>query len=135
MIVMVALDDHQGLCFNHRRQSRDRVLRDYMLDLAGDSGIWLNAYSASMFTEDTHTLHIAEDFLDQAGPGEYALVEDKAVRPYAGKIEKLIVFRWNRSYPADMYFDLTPDDGWQLQSSRDFAGSSHDKITEEVYSR
>ncbi len=81
MIVMVALDDHQGLCFNHRRQSRDRVLRDYMLDLAGDSGIWLNAYSASMFTEDTHTLHIAEDFLDQAGPGEYALVEDKAVRP------------------------------------------------------
>ena len=34
MIVMVCVDDKNGMMFNKRRQSQDRVLRQHMLVLA-----------------------------------------------------------------------------------------------------
>lgn len=45
MIVMVCVDDKNGMMFNKRRQSQDRVLRQHMLELAGDKKLWMNAYS------------------------------------------------------------------------------------------
>ena len=130
MIIMTVVDDHGGLCFNQRRQSQDRKLRQRMLEIAGARGIWMDSYSASMFTDRIHT---ADDFLEQAGCGDFCFVEDKAVLPYADRIEQIILFRWNRAYPADMYFDITLDSPWKLQESHDFSGFSHDTITEEVY--
>lgn len=133
MIIMTVVDDHGGLCFNQRRQSQDWKLRQRMLEIAGARGIWMDSYSASMFTEEADRIHTADDFLEQAGCGDFCFVEDKAVLPYADRIEQIILFRWNRAYPADMYFDITLDSPWKLQESHDFSGFSHDTITEEVY--
>ena len=36
MIVIVCVDDNNGMMFNKRRQSQDRVLRQRMLELAGE---------------------------------------------------------------------------------------------------
>ena len=36
MIIMVCVDDNNGMMFNKRRQSQDRVLRQRMLELAGE---------------------------------------------------------------------------------------------------
>ena len=49
-------------------------------------------------------------------------------------VEEIIVYKWNRLYPADTYFniDLT---GWRLAETLDFEGSSHEKITREIYVR
>ena len=33
MILIVCVDDHNGMMFNHRRQSQDRVLRADILEL------------------------------------------------------------------------------------------------------
>ena len=93
----------------------------------------MDPYSASMFTEEADRIHTADDFLEQAGCGDFCFVEDKAVLPYTDRIEQIILFRWNRAYPADMYFDITLDSPWKLQESHDFSGFSHDTITEEVY--
>ncbi len=135
MIIMTVVDDHGGLCFNQRRQSQDRKLRQRMLEIAGTKGIWMDAYSASMFTEAADRIHVDDDFLNQAGQGDFCFVEDKAVLPYADRIEKIILFRWNRAYPFDMYFDITLESPWRLQESHDFSGFSHDTITEEVYAK
>ena len=67
--------------------------------------------------------------------GAYCFVEDRAIAPVQEKIEKIILFRWNRAYPADMYFDITLSDGWHVTETHEFAGSSHEKITEEVYEK
>ena len=49
-------------------------------------------------------------------------------------IEKIILFKWNRNYPGDFFFDIdVTSNHWILQESKDFPGSSHEKITMEVY--
>lgn len=133
MILITAVDDSGGLLFNHRRQSQDRLLRARILAFTGNAPLWMDAYTAGLFDPPAANIRVAEDFLDQAGPGEYCLLEDRSAVPYLDKIEKIILYHWNRAYPGDFFFDIDLNQGWQKVSSADFAGSSHDKITEEVY--
>ena len=51
MILIVCVDDHNGMMFNHRRQSQDRVLRADILELTDGKKIWMNAYSRNQFAE------------------------------------------------------------------------------------
>lgn len=137
MIIIAALDNNNGLLFNQRRQSQDRLLREHILALIGSEKLFLNEYSAQLFTQEAkpEQLHLSEHFLAEADPGQYCLVENVSVKEYQDKVEKIIIFRWNRDYPADFYFDIDLQQNWQLADSVDFAGSSHDKITEERYIR
>ena len=48
------------------------------------------------------------------------------------RLEQVILYRWNRDYPADVRFTLDLS-GFRLRQRVDFAGSSHEKITEEIY--
>ena len=51
-------------------------------------------------------------------------------------IDTLIIYRWNRLYHSDVKFDVdVKKSGYKLKSSTEFAGSSHDKITKEIYVR
>ncbi|WP_461880925.1 hypothetical protein [Fusicatenibacter sp.] len=50
------------------------------------------------------------------------------------KIEKMIVFWWNRRYPSDRKLDLNLS-AWKKTSEEEFAGYSHEKVTKEVYER
>ena len=52
MIIMVCVDDNNGMMFNKRRQSQDRVLRQRMLELAGEKKLWMNDYSRRQFPEE-----------------------------------------------------------------------------------
>lgn len=80
MILMAAVDDNMGLMFNHRRQSRDRLLRQRILALAGDRTLWMDRYSAALFGAelDGHTVRVEEDFLAQAAPGDFCFLEDRS---------------------------------------------------------
>ena len=52
------------------------------------------------------------------------------------KINTLIIYKWNRIYPADLHFDINVNDvSWELIDSEEFNGSSHEKITREIYRR
>lgn len=135
MILILVIDERKGMMFNNRRQSQDRVLRERILSLTAGSRLWMNAYSYRQF-EKMDGKHIveAEDFLESAEPGEYCFVENVPVKPYEEKIEKLILFRWNRRYPGDFFLDIDLSDKmWKLIQTEVFSGSSHEKITMEVY--
>ncbi len=137
MTVMVCIDDNGGTMFNHRRQSRDSVLRTEMLRCTDGKQLKLSPASAKQFTpEEQPQLDIRENFLETAEPGDFCFVEGSPLLPVEEKIQQLILFRWNRVYPADTHFDIPLDEhGWKLTATRDFAGSSHEKITQEVYTR
>lgn len=135
MNIIVCLDDNGGIAFNHRRQSMDTVVRERILAMTQGSKLWMNHYSTKQYA-DVPQANVEEDFLAEAGAGEYCLAEDVSVSAYENWIEKVIVFKWNRSYPYDMTFDLDLlKDEWKLQSSEEFVGHSHERITMEVYTK
>lgn len=135
MNVIVCLDDKNGMMFNGRRQSRDRILCARAADLAAGRTLWMNEYSAPLFPPElAPRTMIRGDFLSRAGRGDYCFVENAPLVPHEEQIETLFVFRWNRVYPADTRLDL-PLERWQKVRTEEFAGSSHEAITMEVYER
>lgn len=138
MILIAAVDNNYGMMFHNRRQSQDRVLRERVLELIKDKCLWMNAYTEKQFTEAASTVRICidDDFLERAPFGDYCFVENNNISPYESKIEKIVLFKWNKTYPADFYFDINlNENGWKLISSDEFPGYSHDKITLEVYEK
>lgn len=135
MIIIVCIDDNNGMMFHERRQSQDKILRKHILEMTGPNRLWMNEYSYRQFLDtDSSLLAIDQNFLDKAEAGDYCFVENSDLCPYSEQIEKIILFHWNRSYPADLYFTLDIS-GWTLEETEEIAGYSHEKITKEIYTK
>lgn len=128
MKLIVCLDDKNGMMFNKRRQSRDRVLIENVLELCKGEKLYANEYSSKLFPENS--VEIFDD-IENVG-NEYCFAENFTVKEE--NIEEIIVYKWNRLYPADTYFNIDLA-GWNLTETVDFEGSSHEKITREIYVR
>ena len=133
MVVFVCLDNNNGMLFNHRRQSRDANLIKDVEATVGDSSVFLNSYSEPLFAGTSVKLKVTDSFLSDAGIDDFCFVENTPVKAYEDQITKLIVYKWNRDYPSDFRFDIDYIDDFKLESSIDFIGTSHEKITKEVY--
>ena len=132
MIIAVTVDDHMGMTFNKRRQSRDSAVCKDLLDSASEK-LRMNEYSAKLFEPDER-IAVSENFLDEAGANDICFVENLSVAPYVSKAEKIIIYRWNRAYPCQTYFDVDMS-AFRLTETTEFVGTSHEKITKETYTR
>ncbi len=129
MILIVCLDDKNGMSFGGRRQSRDRVLTERIKSMAADKRLFMSEYSAKLYGGGVIA---CDNFTEMAKEGDLCFIENTL--PPNGDIEKIIIYKWNRDYPADLYFTLDLDEFIQT-SEYEFEGSSHEKITELVYVR
>jgi hypothetical protein len=122
MIAVVCVDDHGGTLFNHRRQSQDRALRADLLRAAEGHPLWMSPYSARQFTsEELESITVSDDFLTQAGAGDYCFVEGSPLSSREDTIEELILYKWNRVYPSDTFFDIPlAERGWTLANRSEF---------------
>ena len=133
MIVIACVDDRMGMLFNRRRQSQDAALRQRLLERAAGRTIWMSEYSARQFADcPADNIRVSDRCADRAGTGELWFVEDGRELIGARGAEELVLYRWNRSYPGDVTFPW-PLTGLTLMETADFPGTSHEKITEEVY--
>ena len=135
MILVICVDDKGGMAFNGRRQSMDKLLRSDLLETVGERPLWVSPYTAKQFDPAPATLRVAEDFLDRAGAGEYCFAEFPPLAQVLDRAEGLILYRWNRTYPADRHLDFDPADRFTLSSAAEFPGSSHKTLTKEVYTK
>lgn len=135
MIICIALDDNNGMIFNNRRQSKDKYLRNDILNICNGKKLWISEYTSQQFDEPLPDNIIVDgDFINKAEENDYCFVENPSVLKYVKQIDKLIIYKWNRVYPADTYFDIQlTEDEWTLLSAEEFKGYSHDKITKEVW--
>lgn len=136
MHIIVCLDDADGMLFNKRRQSSDRLVCRRILEKTAYSCLWMNAYSSKLFADSKTNINIDEAFLEKCPVGEWCFVETEDVSAWADSIESITVYRWNRRYPSDRKFPgVLLETGWQPVRREDFPGNSHELITEEVYAR
>ena len=115
MKIIICLDDNNGLMFNNRRQSRDSTIIDNIFEIIGSANLYIN------------------DFLEKCQKDDYCFVENADFEKHIDKINTIIIYRWNRSYPFDKKFNTDFLTSFHLESSIDFAGTSHDKITREEF--
>ena len=133
MKIAVCIEKSGGMLFNNRRVSKDSILQQKLLECVGEGKICLNEYSAKQF-DIAEYLRVSEDFLSIASNEDICFIENVEIP--IDKVTEVYLFQWNRDYPADMYFDYNLKDlGFKKVRSEDFAGSSHKKITLEVYER
>jgi len=133
MNAIICLDEKNGMMFNKRRQSRDSVLNQRVLELSEGKRLLMNGYSAKLFGEDKGII-VDEGFQILAREGDFCFIE--APLESLHNVENLYVFLWNRHYPADVYFNIDiSKEGFVLASTEEFVGSSHEKITLNVYKK
>lgn len=132
MTVIVCVDDDFGMSFCSKRQSMDSKLRIRVLDSIKDGFIYMNEYTFSQFDENTNKIKTADNFNNINGT---CFLESPSLIPDKEKIDKIILYKWNRRYPSTEKFDATILKDYKLESSFDFVGNSHEKITEEIYVR
>lgn len=131
MKVIICLDDKLGMTFNKRRQSRDsEVIKDICKRL-GNEALFAEEYSNTLF--DGSGVNILP--LEKAENEDCTLFLER-IDPerYSGYIDTLIIYRWNRHYPSDLKCTLDMN-AFELSESLEFKGSSHEKITREVWKR
>lgn len=127
MILAVCVDNRMGISFMGKRLSKDRFLREKLLTLSGGN-LRMSAYSGKQFGLGVQA---GADYLSGAVEGDWVFAENTEYLEYADQIEQIVLFKWNRDYPADVYFSFPGD--WELVSAEDFPGNSHETITMEVY--
>ena len=131
MQVIITVENRNGMLFNHRRVSRDQKVSERILAYCKEKKLWMNAYSAKLF-ENNPQIRVSETFLEQKDA--ICFVEDQDVTPYLPEIDTIILFHWNRDYPADFFFTVDLSE-WNRIHQEEFAGKSHEQITMEVYKK
>ncbi len=131
MIVAVCVDDNMGMLFFGKRQSRDRAVLDNFIKSAGKNKAYIKKFSARLF--EGRNVTVDDNCLETAGEKDYCFIENADITPYASKISKIILYKWNRDYPYDFTFSMP--EGFRLSKTSEFSGKSHDKITKEEYVR
>ena len=129
MILAVCADNRLGMSFGGRRQSKDAEVRCKLWELSGRK-LRMSDYSARQFEE---SVYHGPDYLSGAKNGDWCFVENPDYVDFADSIEQIVLVRWNRHYPADVQFRFPGK--WALTGYEDFPGSSHEKITMEVYEK
>ena len=130
MKLIVCVSDNNGIMFNHRRQSQDGILREYLHKIVGENKLYMSPYSAKMFKE--HPDIVVSENMDKLPEDAYYFMEDAEVEWYT--ISEIILCRWNRDYPADRFLpDIKFE--FELKDTVGFKGSSHEKITVERWER
>ena len=133
MNIIVCIDKNGGMAFMGKRQSQDRVLREKILEISKGSRLLMSEYSAKQF-ENIDSIIVDDDSLNNANQGDFCFVENKEIS--VENVENFYIFNWNRKYPGDLFFNVDlKAEGFKKIKKEEFQGSSHDKITLEIYSR
>ena len=129
MTLYICLDDRNGLQFNKRRQSRDSaVLEDIRSQCAGN--LLIEPFSEKLIQE------VEIPYVLPPETAENYFAENTPSKEVLENTNKLVIYRWNRHYPSDIRWepDLTAL-GFLLKETTEFPGTSHEKITREVYEK
>lgn len=135
MILIVCVDERNGMMFNNRRQSRDKILTGHIIEKTKDKKLWITTFSKDIFNiEEDENIMIDDNFYSIAEKEDYCFIENIDANNFIDKVDKIIIYNWNKHYPADRYFNINLNN-WEIISEENFEGYSHENITEKIFVR
>lgn len=135
MILIFTLDDQNGTNLAGKRQSRDRVVGEKIIELA-NGHLHILEKTASFFKNNDMSNIPCTIFSDlwQLPDDAVFFTESVVPKELMERAEKIYVFRWNRQYPS-MVQDRVMLETFNKTIVEEFPGYSHEKITLEVYNK
>ena len=137
MKIIVCVDNEYGMMFNNRRQSRDReVIHDIIHNIEGV--LWIGEYSKELFVDflddadKSVEIRVDNDMLNKAKDEDWCFVEDISLTGHEDYVSEVIMYNWNKLYPADRYMNIDMDK-FNMIDSKEIKGFSHDIILRNVY--
>ena len=123
------------MLFNNRRLSRDAmVFEDIKTYLSGT--LKINSFSEKLVAASGVNYEIFNNFVTNPDSESFYYIENISVKENLDKINRIIVYWWNRKYPSDTKLDFDPlECGYKSISVYEFVGKSHEKITREIFER
>ena len=135
MILIVCVDERNGMMFNNRRQSRDKILTGHIIEKTKEKKLWITTFSKDIFNiEEDENIMIDDNFYSIAEKEDYCFIENIDANNFIDKVDKIIIYNWNKHYPADRYFNINLNN-WEIISEENFEGYSHENITEKIFVR
>lgn len=132
MKIILCIAENNGMLFGGRRVSQDSILRKKILKICNGHNLLMNEYSKNQFKD--YDVIVDNNFLFNASDNDFCFVEDQEIP--IKKVSTIYLFHWNRNYPADFFFNINLEkNGFKKIQSEEFSGSSHEKITLEIYER
>ncbi len=131
MKLIFCIEKGKGTAFFGKRLSKDSALNQKLLEIVNGAPLWVSRYSAPLFEKKENVI-IDNDYAVKADENDFCFVEDRGFN--LDLANEIILCHWNRKYPANSFFDVDLSK-YERISSQDISGSSHDKITIELYKR
>ena len=131
MRLIVCLDDRDGMSFGGRRLSSDREVCRHILQLTAGATLQMHPYSAKLFPEGS--VCICQDIFEAAGENTWIFWETGSIPSQLPPVESVVIYRWNRRYPATQTFPKSLLQGLTLTETAEFPGNSHERITMQRY--
>ena len=134
MTAIVCVEDRGGILFLKRRVSRDR---EVYRDIAGDyKKVYMTSYSLPLFDGVKINTGVRLLPISEGERGEVCFVESGEIADNIHKISRLVIYRWNRTYPSDVKLGFEPEEmGFKRVSTTELVGYSHEKITKDIYEK
>ena len=134
MTAIVCIEDRGGILFLKRRVSRDReVYRDIAESY---EKVYMTSYSLPLFDGVEIDAEIRQAPISEGEIGDVCFIESGEIADNLHKISRLIIYRWNRTYPFDVGIGFEPDAaGFRLVSTDELVGYSHEKINKDIYEK
>ena len=135
LTIYACLDDRDGMLFNKRRQSRDAaVLEDIRTGLPGS--LTILPFSEKLIRAAEIPCSIVQQEPAPDSQELHFFAEAPVSPELLQEAGMLVIYRWNRHYPADTRWEGAPAEyGFQLTQTTEFPGRSHETITKEVYTK
>ena len=92
--IIVCLDDGGGMCFNKRRQSRDRALLKDLKAYVDEDRLLCSTFSEKMLTEAGIAHEVSERFLELAGEDDFCFVECDGIAERADAVKEIVIYKW-----------------------------------------
>lgn len=134
MHIISFVDKYNGTMFDGRRQTKDRLLIDYIKCLTQNNKLWCSTYSGSLFETKPENLVIDDEFLSKAGIDDFCIIEGQSIQLYLDKIKTIRLYRWNKKYPSTESFSV--DNLIDLENVYNidlFLEGTHKCIKEEIW--
>ena len=132
MRIAFCIEKTGGLSLFGKRLSRDSEMQKKLLSLKYNGELLMSPQSAVLFESDL--VKSDDNYLTCAASNDLVFIETDEIP--IDKADEILLFHWNRRYPADRYFDVSRlTNCFDKISTEHFVGSSHDKITLEIYYR